>query len=250
MDTVAIIAIGAVAGGFVQGLSGFAFGLVAMAFWAWSLPPERAAPLVVFGSWLGQIVALHTVRYDFQLRRALPFILGGLVGVPLGAALLPYLDTLVYQVAVGTLLVVWCPAMLALRGRPHVTAGGRAADGVSGLLGGVMGGLGGLTGPAPTLWCTLRGWDKGVQRAVFQAFNLCMHTLTLTLYARSGLLTGQTLRGFAIVAPALLLPTWLGARIYHRIDDAGFRRVVLLLLFASGAVLIATGTPGLVRRYR
>jgi len=29
----------------------------------------------------------------------------------------------------------------------------------------------------------LRGWDKDTQRAVFQGFNLSMHTLTLVTYA-------------------------------------------------------------------
>ena len=43
---------GALAAGFVQGLSGFAFGLVAMTFWVWVIPPQLAGPLVVFGSLL------------------------------------------------------------------------------------------------------------------------------------------------------------------------------------------------------
>ena len=34
-----VVALGAVVAGFVQGLSGFAFGLVAMSFWAWALEP-------------------------------------------------------------------------------------------------------------------------------------------------------------------------------------------------------------------
>ncbi len=31
--------------GFVQGLTGFAFALIAMSFWVWVLPPQLAAPL-------------------------------------------------------------------------------------------------------------------------------------------------------------------------------------------------------------
>ena len=45
-----VIALGAAVAGFVQGLSGFAFGMVAMSFWAWVLPPQEAAALSVFGS--------------------------------------------------------------------------------------------------------------------------------------------------------------------------------------------------------
>ena len=51
-----VIALGAIAAGFVQGLSGFAFSLVAMSFWAWSVEPTLAAVLAVFGGLSGQIL--------------------------------------------------------------------------------------------------------------------------------------------------------------------------------------------------
>ena len=35
-----VVALGAGVAGFVQGLSGFAFGMVAMSFWAWVLEPQ------------------------------------------------------------------------------------------------------------------------------------------------------------------------------------------------------------------
>ena len=41
--------LGAAVAGFVQGLSGFAFGMVSMSFWAWALDPRLAAALAVFG---------------------------------------------------------------------------------------------------------------------------------------------------------------------------------------------------------
>ncbi len=55
MDSVyLVVTLGAVIAGFVQGLSGFAFGLVAMSFWAWVLDPRLAATLAVFGPWSGR----------------------------------------------------------------------------------------------------------------------------------------------------------------------------------------------------
>lgn len=59
---------GAIAAGFVQGLSGFGFALVAMSFWAWSLEPRLAAALAVFGALTGQIIAAATVRRGFDSR--------------------------------------------------------------------------------------------------------------------------------------------------------------------------------------
>src|ERR1700730_9992566 len=184
MDSAAVyVVLGACAGGFVQGLSGFAFGLVSMAFWAWALTPQLAAPMVVFGSLLGQILTLGTIRRGFDARRAARFVAGGLLGMPLGVALLHHLDPVFFKLAIGGFLVVYCPEMLAAGGLPRVEAGGRAADAASGFAGGIMGGLAGMAGPVPTLWCTLRGWGKDAQRAMFQTFNLTMHAVTLTVYA-------------------------------------------------------------------
>ena len=85
MDSVLlIVALGAVAAGFVQGLSGFGFGMVAMSFWAWTLEPRLAALLAVCGALTGQLVAAATVRRGFDRVRLLPFVLGGLVGIPIG----------------------------------------------------------------------------------------------------------------------------------------------------------------------
>jgi uncharacterized protein len=243
---ISVVALGAAAGGFVQGLSGFAFGLVAMAVWAWALDPVLAGPLVVFGSLVGQLLSAGSIRRGFDPRRVLPFVAGGVLGVPLGVALLRHIDPLAFKLAVGVLLVVWCPAMLLARDLPRVAGGGRFADAGAGMLGGVMGGLGGLTGPAPTLWATLRGWDRDAQRAVFQVFNLAMHGLTMAAYLATGTVSAEVARLFLVVAPAMLVPTLIGARLYRRFSDAAFRKVVLGLLAASGAILIATTFPRLL----
>lgn len=149
-----VVAIGAVVAGFVQGLSGFAFSLVAMSFWAWALEPRVAATLAVFGALTGQLLAVASVRRGFDWRTLLPFVLGGLVGIPLGVVLLPRIDMDMFKTILGTLLVLWCPAMLMARRLPRIGKGGRVSDGVVGLAGGVMGGLGGFTGALPTLWCS------------------------------------------------------------------------------------------------
>ena len=119
-----------------------------------------------------------------------------------------------------------------------MTWGGKWADAASGWLGGVFGGIGGLAGGIPTLWCTLRGWDKDTQRGVMQAFNICMHVATLTGYLIVGdRINGETLWMFAIITPALVIPVLLGAMAFKRLDQMAFRRIVLGLLFVSGLVL-------------
>jgi uncharacterized membrane protein YfcA len=48
----------------------------------------------------------------------------------------------------------------------------------------------------------------------------------------------DTVRMFLFGLPALLAGTWLGMKLYGRLDEATFRKVVLVLLLVSGAVLI------------
>ena len=204
--------------------------------------------LIVFiTAWLtGQLVAVFSVRRGFDMKRLLPFVLGGLAGIPLGVLLLPQLDMDLFKVILGTLLVLWCPAMLMSKRLPHLSMGGRVADDVVGLTGGFMGGLGGFTGTLPTLWCTLRGYERDAQRSIIQNFNLSMLLVTMITYVASGIVTRDMLPMFAIVAPAMLVPTLLGTRVYIGISDARFRQVVLSLLTVSGLSLLASSLPKLL----
>jgi uncharacterized membrane protein YfcA len=233
-----IILAGAAAAGFAQGVSGFAFSLVALSIWAWTVEPQLAAPMSVFGALVGQLVALPWVWRGFDLRKLLPLVVGGLIGVPLGAWLLQWLDPALFRFGLGLFLLAYCPMMLLLPADYSWPHGGRAADGAAGFAGGVLGGLAGISGPVPTLWTTLRGWDKDTQRGVLQAFNIAMHMATLTAYGLSGSITGETLVMFAWITPALAVPAVLGVLLFRRLATRTFRRLILLLLLVSGLTLV------------
>lgn len=242
------VIVGAVLAGFVQGLSGFAFGLVAMSVWAWTLEPQLAAVLALFGALTGQVIAAVTVRRPFDKSVLWPFVLGGLVGVPFGVWLLPHLDLVVFKLCLGVLLVLWCPAMLMSQHLPKVAFGGRLADGVAGAIGGAMAGIGGFSGTIPTLWCTLRGFQRDTQRAVIQNFNLSMLVVAFGIHLFSGNIGRAVLPLLGLVALAVAVPVLLGARMYIGISEVVFRKIVLGLLTASGVALLASAVPALLAR--
>lgn len=247
MDTTyLVIAFGAVVAGFVQGISGFAFAMVSMSIWAWSLDPGLAVVLAVFGGLTGQVISAVTVRRGVDWRRIAPFIAGGLLGLPLGLWLLPQLDVPLFKVLLGVLLVIWCPLMLMSARLPRIQAGGRWGDGIAGAAGGFLGALAGFSGAVPTLWCTLRGFEKDVQRAVIQNFSLSMLAVTFAGYLASGMVTTRMVPMLAIVAVAVLVPVLVGARIYVGLSELAFRRVVMVLLTLAGLGLLASGLPRLV----
>lgn len=237
-DTLILLVGGAMVAGFVQGLSGFAFGLTATSIWAWSLPPSLVAVMSVFGALTGQVIAAVSTRRAAGWAHLVPLLAGAAAGLPVGLWLLPRLDANLFRLAVGLLLVVWCPLMLVSHRLPRVRAGGRLADALAGLAGGVTGAVGGFTGPLPTLWATLRGWPKDELRTVIQNFNLVTLAVIFCSYLATGVVTRAMWPAFAWIAPALLIPVLVGARLYARISPEAFRRLVLALLALSGAGLL------------
>src|SRR6185436_8529664 len=113
---------------------------------------------VVVCSLVGQVQTLPAIWHAMDFRRLLPFVAGGIPGIPVGVLLLPHVPVIAFKAGLGVLLVATCVFLLANRSRAEVRWGARAADFVIGFVGGVLGGLAGLSGIVPTIWAELRGW--------------------------------------------------------------------------------------------
>jgi hypothetical protein len=241
LTAMGLVLAGAFAGGMVNGLTGFGTGMTALPIWVSVLPPVLASPLTVACSVVGQLQTLPAIWHAIDLRRLAPFVIGGVVGVPVGVMLLPRVDAHAFRMFVGVMLIVTCALLLAKPGRIAWKKGGRIADGAIGLAGGVLGGLAGLSGILPTLWAELRGWEKDERRAVFQGYNLSILAFALASQAGAGLLDARTGFLLVIALPATVVGAWIGRRMYARLDTRRFGRVVLAVLLAGGVGIVATG---------
>src|SRR5262252_1137737 len=110
--------------------------------------------------------------------------------------------------------------------------------GAVGFLNGVLGGLTGLAGILVTIWCNLRGWPKDVQRTVFQPVAVAIFLMSGLCLGAKGTVTAETAKFFVMGVPCLLAGTWLGLKLFGRIDEATFRKIVLTLLLVSGVTLL------------
>ncbi|MGZ5728002.1 MAG: sulfite exporter TauE/SafE family protein [Burkholderiales bacterium] len=242
-----IVFLGALAGGFVSGLAGFGTGLTALGIWLYVMKPPVAASLVVVCSVLSQLQTIPMIWHAIKPRLVAPFIIGGLAGVPLGTALVLYLDPYWFRFGIGIVLLVFSTAMLRGGSARPMVKGGQVADAVVGFGGGVLGGLAGLSGPLPTMWATLRAWGKDQRRSVFQSFNLTILVAALAAHAVNGMLTAELWRLVLVAIPGTFIGSWLGARLYRRLSDKRFQIVVLLLLAISGVILIATSAAKFIK---
>jgi uncharacterized membrane protein YfcA len=65
-----------------------------------------------------------------------------------------------------------------------------------------------------------------------------MVAIAISLSA-AGAIDADTLKLYVLGFPALLAGLWLGFRCYGKLDDAMFRKLVLVLLLCAGLALIA-----------
>src|SRR5262249_2119586 len=134
----------------LSSIAGFAFSALCGALLFHIMAPVNAVQLMIVCSIAIQTLSVVALRnaIDWSLLRR--FLLGGVVGLPLGIYLLLHLDAAVYKAALGGFLVAYGAYMLA---RPAATVRWRSAsiDLSAGFLGGITGGFAGFPGAFVTI---------------------------------------------------------------------------------------------------
>ncbi len=224
-------------GGLTSGVAGFAMGLVVSGICLHLFTPLQTATLIAGYGFVTQGYAIWKFRQSVNWKSAAPFIIGGAVGVPIGTMLLAHTDPDALRVAIGAMLVAYSLWGLS---RPSVKV---AHENVSidvgvGALNGLLGGLTGLSGIIIVIWCQLRSWPKDIQRGIFQPVlmaTILMATASLTV---AGAVTAETVKLYLLGLPCMMAGTWVGLKLYGKLDDNAFRKVVLVLLLVSGVSLV------------
>jgi uncharacterized membrane protein YfcA len=196
--------------------------------------PVQVVTILLLGSIAIQSLSVWALRQSIDCRALLPFLAGGVVGLPVGIYLLLNLHPADYVRILGGLLVLYGGYMLFRR--PMTVQSGPLHDVIAGAAGGVMGGLAAFPSAFVAIWCSMKGWNKARQRGVYQPFILIMQVLALLLLRYAA--PGSSERGLGAAAwtfvPAALLGTCCGLTIFRCLSDNQFAVAVNLLLITAG----------------
>ena len=234
--TLVVVAI-IVSSALIASIAGFAFCAVAGSAFAYlQVDPLEAVWTMVVCSTAIQLYAVWKIRDAIRWSALWPMLLAGTAAVPVGVWLLLRVPAAVYGIGLGAFLCVYgCYA--ALRRDDLVVRGSAWRDALAGALGGVAGGLAGLSGSFVAIWCSMRGWDKHAQRAVYQPFILVMQIVTIVCLRLQAHTSFHGFAGFGLV-PFALLGGIGGFAIYQRLSNTQFRAAVSALLVLSGLGLL------------
>jgi hypothetical protein len=187
---------------------------------------------------LTQGYGVWKLRHALTWRTLAPFITGGAIGVPIGTTLLTYIDPAYLRAGIGLLLVMYGIYGLS-QPKLKPVPDNVSADAGIGLVNGVLAGMTGLPGFVITIWSQVRGWTKDLQRAVFQPVMLAAIVMNVIALSLVGAITSDIVRLYFLGLPAMLTGLWAGFKLYGKLDDVAFRKLMLLLLLISGLALIA-----------
>lgn len=237
--TVALLVMGALTAGFINGFAGFGTALVASGFWFLVLPAHVVPPLIILAALAGQLVGVWKLAGKLNFRASIYLISGGVIGVPVGTLLLSVLDPNLVKTIIGWFLIAY--ALFHFRGLPD-SAPASVQDGIAdrgiGFLGGVLGGFAGLSGVLPLIWLQIRRLSPAEQRARYQPFNLFILLLAAVAMVGVGKVDVELMTFAAVAIPFSLLGAVVGANMFLSISEETFQRAVLLLLLVSGCFIV------------
>lgn len=231
--------LGALAGGFVNGLAGFGTALFALGFWLHILPAPQAVAIAVIMSVVSGLQGVWIVRENIRRNpmRLARFLVPALAGLPLGLAFLSIVSAEMLRIGLAGFMLLYGSFFLIRRSLPQFDRHTPVADMAIGLAGGVLGGAASLSGALTSMWCTLRPWPKGETRAVLQPFNVIVLSVAAVAMAWGGLYTVQTLTLVALSLPATMIGAQMGVVVFRQLTDDQFRFVLIALMFLSGLIL-------------
>ena len=226
-------------GALVRGYSGFGFSAVLMAGLSLNLQPAEIVPIAIALEVLASIGQASRTWRDIDWGRLWVILATGLVGNPIGVALLVHLPADAMRTAVRVFTAV---ASAALLGSPRLNVPvGPVLLACAGLAAGVVNGATALSGLVLALFLTLTGLAPARLRATFVAYFFLTDLWTGLLLAGGGLFDLTTIRRVLVSVPVLGIGLWLGGRVFVGTSPETFRKVVL-------SILIVLSLGGLVLR--
>jgi uncharacterized membrane protein YfcA len=168
-------------------------------------------------------------------------LLGGLIGVPVGLAILHSLPTSTLMAIFGGFLILYAAYSMLKPESLHVSPKGSwFVSSLVGMLGGIIGGFTAFPGAAVVVWSGLRRLPKRESRAIVQPYILGLQIVSIAMLAVQHPETfGRTYWTLVVITIPIVLPcTLLGVNLYRYLSDINFRRVTFMLLGTSGLGLL------------
>ncbi len=253
----ALLGLGALGGAVVQAATGFGFAIVAAPLFLVAMNSHAALQVLVVVHLVQTIMMLRGVWALVPRHMLKVFVIGALVGSPLGLLVFMRLDVKTLKLTVGVLILIFTALLIAreagwfARRPPDRKAGEPGGDAtppplayLTGATSGAMTALLVMPGPPLMLYLSHAPLPHANARALAVAFfGICYLFVTALNTFWAGMGEGVWWLALAL-APVVYLGTLLGLRLSRYLTQGAFRMAVLVLLVLSGLGAILSASTG------
>jgi len=232
------------AAGIVRGFAGFGFSAITVAGMSLVVSPALVVPAIFMLEILASLSQLRGIARDVDMPWLSWLMVGNLICIPLGVALLAWLPETPLRLLIGALLMA---AALLLRGGAHFTlVPTRGVRLAAGLASGFINGVAAIGGIAIAVLLSTAKMAPSTLRATLIVLLLFSDVVSLiaaalmpsSAHASGNLLGPATLKWALWLAPAMLAGIWWGQRSFKGVSPEQFRKHVLNLLIALATVSV------------
>lgn len=221
---------------FTQSMIGFGVALISMPLLIRILEPSDAATLVALFSLPLQVLIIWRYRRSLEIRPFWRVIVGSVIGIPLGVALLSYLDRQIILTALGVLLIGYALYSLLNLRLPEIRQPGWGFG--VGLASGVLSGAYNTGGPPMVIYGTCLRWESAKFKANMQAMLMVNSLIVISAHVLAGHVTTVVLKNLAVALPIVLIGTACGFWASRYVNERAFKKAVLILLLLIGVRLL------------
>lgn len=228
----------------VKGITAFGFNLVAVSALLFFLSPKLIVPVITLLSSLSSLYMLGSLRKHVQVRRILPLLIGGLVGIPAGVSLLVMLKPDIIKIIMG--MIVTAFSLLFTSGFRKEIKKETPAFLIIGLISGIIAGSTSLGGIPVILFFINQDYDKVTFRANLTLYYTVIGAISFLGFFQGNLVSEEVIEYSLILLIPLALGIVAGMQLVHRVNEKLFKQIALVIITTSGVVAIITGLRGVV----
>jgi uncharacterized membrane protein YfcA len=223
--------------GFVHGLAGFGLGMVSMSLLPFWVDVKFASVFVSLVSLIVNLLMLWYLRRSVGIRKVLPIVTGGAIGIPVGVYLLRTLDAGIIKTILGIVLVVFSGYSLLKHRDPKTNIANIWGIPI-GICSGVLNGIINMGGSPVVIYTYHKGWDKSAIKATLVLYFTLLLLYKISILVGAGMVTLDMVRSGVIVMPSMLIGAGLGCLLFDRVSRGAMRRITFGLLLIIGLVLL------------
>jgi len=221
----------------VKGLTGFASSPIIVPLLTLFLDIKFVVPAIATVTFFSGLMMFIMTRKNINKDEFIFVLIFVIIGSFIGAQILANFDSIFLKKIFGIVIILFALRMLLIAYKKVIKKIKRFWGAIAGFIGGISGGIFDINGPPIVIYMGHK-LKKESFRATITAIFFVDVIWRNILYVLNGVASFESFKFALFLLPALIIGILIGSKIHIKINEVLFRRVVAVVLFITGILLV------------